>query len=66
MTPHKLNTEKTVAVSTEYFWNEDLKSAPIGVKVQALTMGGVAVYTRLTGKENDLLAWVPLPRRKPK
>ena len=62
---HKLNTDQTVAVATDVFWNEDMTTCPRGAKVQLLGAGGVAVYGDYHG---DLFwqAWCPLPKRRRK
>lgn len=61
---HSLNTEKTVAVATEYFWEDDMSLCPRGVKVQLLGAGGVATYAIYDGKNTFWTAWAPLPRRR--
>lgn len=61
---HRLNTEKTVAVSTSYYW-EPMESCPRGVKVQLLGIGGVAVYGMYDGRNRFWEAWAPLPKRRP-
>ena len=67
---HKLNNDRSVAVSTDVFWNEDMTTCPRGVKVQLLGRGGVAVYglydgARDHGKDIFFTAWAPVPRRRP-
>ena len=60
---YAINTEKTVAVSTETYWKH-INSAPRGVKVQLLGAGGVAIYGTFHG-DKFWTHWCPLPK-KPK
>ena len=60
---HTLNTEKSVAVATDYFW-QPIDTCPRGVKVQLLGKGGVATYGIWNGKEPFYTHWAPLPRRR--
>ncbi len=54
-----------VAVSPDYFWNEDMQAAPLGCKLQLKTMGGVAVYGQVSqSNRSHFLAWAPLPLTK--
>jgi hypothetical protein len=62
---YKLNTDKSVAVSYDTFFNEDLSTCPKGVKVQLLGAGGVAVYSQYKG-EDFWIGWCPVPKRAPK
>ena len=41
---HTLNSDKTVAVSTEVYWIPVNHNTPRGVKLQLLGKGGVATY----------------------
>lgn len=59
---HKLNTELTVAVATDYFW-QPMESCPYGVKVQLLGAGGVAVYGTARPKDKFWQGWAPLPKK---
>lgn len=61
---HKLNTDRTVAVATDYFWNEDMSTCPLGAKVQLLGIGGVASYGNYNGRDPFWVAWAPLPKRR--
>lgn len=61
---YKLNAEKTVAVSHDTFFNEDMSTCPKGTKVQLLGAGGVAVYGQYKG-EDFWIGWCPVPRRAP-
>jgi len=60
-----MNSDQTVAVSTEVFWNEDMTTCPRGVKVQLLGAGGIALYGTYDGKDPFYLGWAPVPRRRP-
>ena len=58
---YALNTAKTVAVSSDTYW-QHINSAPRGVKCQLLGSGGVATYGLYNGDkfwEN----WCPLPKK---
>ena len=59
---HKLNSDMTVAVATEVYW-EDVATCPRGAKVQLLTVGGVAIYGNYRG-EAFYTAWAPVPRKR--
>lgn len=64
-TGQTLNTDRTVAVDHEYFWRP-MRECPMGVKVQLLGAGGVAVYGNWNGKEKFWTHWAPLPKvRRP-
>lgn len=60
-----LNTNRSVAVADNYYWNESMADCPLGVKVQLLGAGGVAVYAHYHG-DPFWEAWAPLPKRRPK
>lgn len=56
------------AVTTEHCtFNYDLHLCPRGQKVQALTEGGVAIYTVITSvlsaRNMGIIAWFPVPVR---
>jgi hypothetical protein len=58
---HTLNKDKTVAVSTDTYW-QPIETCPRAVKVQLLGKGGVATYGLYNGDkfwEN----WCPLPKK---
>lgn len=61
----KINSEGTVAVDQNYYWNDDMSTCPIAVKVQLLGAGGVAAYATYNGKDPFWKAWAPLPKRRP-
>lgn len=60
---HKLNSDKSVAVATDYYW-QPIGVCPRGVKVQLLGEGGVATYGIYHG-DKFFTHWAPLPK-KPK
>lgn len=64
--PVRLNGDRTVAVATEVYWNEDMRTCPRGVKVQLLGAGGVAAYGQWGGKNPFWTAWAPVPARRPR
>lgn len=55
-----LNAERTVAVDKGYPW-QPMKDCPVGVKVQLLNPGGVAVYGQWNGRDKIWRGWAPLP-----
>lgn len=65
LVPHRLNSDRTVAVATDYCWNEDMDACPRGVKVQLLGVGGVASYGTYNGRDPFWVAWAPVPKRRP-
>jgi hypothetical protein len=63
---HNINQEQGVAVATDYFWLP-METCPLGVKVQLLNLGGVAVYGTYSGPtrqgKEPWINWAPLPKR---
>lgn len=59
----KINADRTVAVAQAYYW-QPMNSCPLGVKVQLLNSGGVAVYAVYDGKDLQWQGWAPLPRER--
>ena len=58
----KLTRQKDAAVDLHYEW-QPLDTAPLGVKVQLLTIGRIAVHGKLDNKNRgSFLAWAPCPR----
>ncbi len=57
-----LNSTKTVAVATDYYW-QPMDTCPRGVKVQFLGKGGVANYGIWNGKDDFYTHWAPLPKK---
>ena len=62
---HKLNSDRTVAVATDYFWIPIDKDTPHGVKLQLLGKGNVATYGNWDGKNKFWTHWAPLPKKPP-
>ena len=60
---HEINASKTVAVAVDYYWLPIGKDTPIGVKLQLLTKGGVAIHGQYKAGASDFTHWTPLPRR---
>lgn len=58
---HTINADKTVAVSTEVYW-QPIETCPRGVKVQLLGKGCVATYGTYYG-DPFWVYWCPLPKR---
>ena len=57
-----LNSAKTVAVSTDVFWNP-IDTAPRGVKIQLCNKkSGVATYGYIGTQELYFDHWAPLPK----
>jgi hypothetical protein len=60
---YKLNSDRSVAVDTRNEWLE-MKTCPIGVKVQLFGAGGVAVYGTWNGRDDFWQGWHPIPARR--
>lgn len=55
---------KDYVVDPDYFWRP-IATAPLGVKVQLLTEGGVAIHGKLNSRdirEGWYKGWTPLPK----
>lgn len=63
-TDHALNTDRTAAVATGFFYREDMDAAPRAVKLILLGQGGVAALANYDG-DPFWVGWAPLPRRRP-
>lgn len=61
---HHVNASQTVAVAASYYWMPCGEATPIGVKLQLLTKGGVAIYGQYKTGDKDFTHWAPLPRRR--
>lgn len=61
---HTINSNSTVAVAVDYFWQPIDTNTPRGVKLQLLGKGGVAVYGTWNGKDPFYTHWAPLPKRR--
>lgn len=60
----KTSSDGNAAVDHDYFWL-DIKDAPQGVKVQLLSVYGVAAYGVITDSTKKLgfwTHWCPLPK----
>jgi hypothetical protein len=62
---HTLNSTKTVAVATDTYWLPIDKDTPRSVKLQLLTIGGIATYGNLQNDTFFYTHWCPVPK-KPK
>lgn len=62
---HTLNSTQTVAVATDTYWILIDKDTPRNVKLQLLTIGGVALYGSLGPDTSFYSHWCPVPK-KPK
>jgi hypothetical protein len=61
---HHVNAAGTAAVAASYYWMRCGAGTPIGVKLQLLTKGGVAIYGQYKTGDKDFTHWAPLPRRR--
>ena len=59
----RVSTDGSTAVDPDYYWNEDMRACPRGVKLQLLGKGGVAVYMEYHG-DPFWVGWAPLPKRR--
>ena len=62
---HTINTNHAVAVATDTFWMPIDKDTPRSVKLQLLSIGGVAQYGNLQADTSFYTHWCPVPK-KPK
>jgi hypothetical protein len=62
MSDIKINTTDRVAVDHDYYW-QPIETCPLGVKVQLLGKGGVAVYGQ-RDRSGWWTHWAPLPKLK--
>jgi hypothetical protein len=60
---HKLNSSKTVAVSIDTYWIPIDEKTPKGVKLQLLSIGGVAQYSVLQQDTSFFTHWCPVPKK---
>jgi hypothetical protein len=61
---HTLNSTRTVAVSVDTYWLPIDNDTPRGVKVQLLSLGGVAQYGSLKQNDTFYTHWCPLPKKR--
>lgn len=59
---YKLNSDRSTAVDTRNEWLP-MSTCPLGVKVQLLNPGGIAVYGTFNGRDPQWQGWHPVPRR---
>lgn len=59
----KISSDGSAVVDTEYFWIAIDKDTPRGVKLQLLSISGVATYGNYSG-DSFWTHWAPLPKRK--
>jgi hypothetical protein len=58
---YKISTDRSTAVSLTETWLP-MDTAPMQVKVQALTIGKVGIYTTLSPQTvSHFLGWAPVP-----
>lgn len=57
----QLDSTGVAAVDQNYFW-QPIKTCPLGVKVQLLGKGGVAMYGQYNGRDKFYSHWAPLPK----
>ena len=62
---HTINTNHAVAVATDTYWLPIDKDTPRSVKLQLLSIGGVAQYSVLQADTTFYTHWCPVPK-KPK
>ena len=62
---HTINSSKTVAVSVDTYWLPITDDTPRSVKLQLLSIGGVAQYGTLGRDTSFYTHWCPVPK-KPK
>lgn len=61
---HTINTAGTVAVATDVYWIPIDKDTPRSVKLQLLSIGGVAQYSVLQADTSFYTHWAPLPKKR--
>lgn len=61
---HILNSTKTVAIATDTYWIPIDASSPRNVKVQLLTIGGIAQYGTLGQDTSFYTHWCPVPKKR--
>lgn len=58
-----IDSTGVAAVDQNYFW-QPINTCPLGVKVQLLGKGGVAMYGQYSVRDTFYTHWCPLPRLK--
>lgn len=59
----KTSSDGSTAIDTDYYWLEVGADTPRGVKLQLLSISGVATYGQYNG-DSFWTHWAPLPKRK--
>ena len=63
MTELSVDRRQGIAVDPDYYFNPDMDACPLGVKVQLLNEGDVAVYGTVTPTTRSLWnGWAPMPK----
>ena len=62
---HTINSTGTVAVAIDTYWIPIDKDTPRSVKLQLLSIGGVAQYSVLQADTSFYTHWCPLPKKRP-
>ena len=60
---HTINTNHAVAVATDVYWLPIDKDTPRSVKLQLLSIGGVAQYGVLQSDTTFYTHWCPVPKK---
>ena len=60
---HTINTNHAVAVATDTYWIPIDKDTPRSVKLQLLSIGGVAQYGVLQSDTSFYTHWCPVPKK---
>jgi hypothetical protein len=59
----KISDARSIAVDQNYYWRR-MDDCPIGVKVQLLTDGGIAVHGAISNQSRYVfIGWTPLPNK---
>lgn len=59
---YRLNSDKSVAVATDYYTNPDMSQCPRGVKLILIGKGGVGTIAIYDG-DPFWIEWAPMPKR---
>lgn len=60
-----ISSDGAAAVDPDYYWRDINENTPRGVKLQLLTENGIALHGKWQPGDSDIVAWAPLPKRKP-
>ncbi len=61
---HTINSTQTVAVATDVYWIPIDAETPRSVKLQLLSIGGVAMYGALSSDTSFYTHWCPVPKKR--